>query len=246
MWMYRSLWLVFGLPVFVAVHTTAATHKTDAELAQELVGTWELPRHTRAISKRFLIFNADGTSKAVRFTNDRGSPRRAENDGPWHVNRGYLIRKITETARDIGTGGEVRGKIESIENGTLKVRYDDGHRDEMRKIGNLPSLPPLLESAATWTPELSAADRAEDQKAIASNPQPVYPTIARQKRIQGHGMFRLNLAKDGRVASIQIVKSTGSKILDDAAEKALRQWRFKPGAMAEKINVPIHFVLSRR
>jgi TonB family protein len=224
----------------------AATHKTDAELAKELIGTWELTRHRRGFSKRFLIFNADGTSKAIRLTNDRGSPRRAENEGTWRVSNGYIIREIAKTSHDPNTASNVRAQVDSIGNGIVKLRGDEGSRDEMRRIAHLPSLPPLLESAATWAPELSAAERAEYKKAIVSNPQPVYPTIARQKRIQGRGMFRLNVAKDGRVDSIQIVKSTGSKILDDSAEKALRQWRFKPGAMTGKINVPIDFVLSRR
>src|SRR5436190_11503856 len=215
-----------------AVKTVAiAAQKTDAELAQELIGTWELLSHRRGISRRFLSFNADGTSKAIRLTNDRGSPRRAENEGTWRVSHGYLVREVTKTIHDSDTPFKARSQIESIRNGIVKFRYDDSSKDEMRRIGQLPSLPPLLESAATWEPELSAAERAELRKAIVSSPQPVYPTIARQKRIQGRGIFRLNVTKEGRVDSIQIRKSTGSKILDDAAEKALRQWRFKPGEL---------------
>jgi len=59
-------------------------------------------------------------------------------------------------------------------------------------------------------------------------------------------MFMLNLAKDGKVESIQMLKSTGSKTLDDAAERALRQWRFKPGMAGLKVRVPINFVLTHR
>src|SRR5262245_4773960 len=196
-----------------------AAQKTDAELAQELIGTWELPGHRRGISRRFLRFNADGTSKAIRLTNVHGSPRRAENEGAWRVSHGYLVREVTKTIHDSDTPFKVRSQIESIGNRTVKLRNRDGDSDEMRRIDQLPSLPPLLESAATWEPELTAAERAEVKKATISSPQPVYPTIARQKRIQGSGMFRINVAKDGRVDSIQIVKSTGSKILNDAAEK---------------------------
>jgi hypothetical protein len=66
-----------------------AAHKTDSELAQALIGTWEFPGHRMGFSKRFLTFNADGTSKAIRLTDDLGSPRRAENDGTWRVTHGY-------------------------------------------------------------------------------------------------------------------------------------------------------------
>src|SRR5262249_49413455 len=149
-----------------------------------------------------------------------------------------------KTTHDINTPFNARSQIESINSGIVKSRYDDGRQEEMRRIGKLPRLPPLLESADTWAPELSAADRAEIKKWTISRPQPVYPTIALQKRIQGRGMFRLNVANDGRVNSFQIVKSTGSKTLDDAAETALRQWRFKPGTLTGKVNVPIDFSLS--
>jgi TonB family protein len=223
-----------------------ARHKTDAELTQGLIGTWELPRKRIGISKRFLTYNADGTSKAIRITNDRGFPRRAENEGTWRVNHGYLIREVAKTTHDVDTPFKVRAQIESIENGTVKLRYEDGHKDEMRRISHLPSLPPLLTSE-TWVPKLSAAESAaqsaEFKKAMISAPQPEYPISARQYRIQGSGMFRLNLAKDGKVDSLRVLKSTGNKTLDDAAEKALRQWRFKPGMM-QTLNVPINFVLS--
>ena len=73
-----------------AVQGVPALHKTDSELAQALIGTWEFLNHRMGFSKRFLIFNADGTSKAIRFTDDRGSPRRAENDGTWRVTNRYL------------------------------------------------------------------------------------------------------------------------------------------------------------
>ena len=225
----------------VVYTVTAAAHKTDSELAQALIGTWDLPRHRIGFSKRFLTFNADGTSKAIRITNDRGSPRRAENEGPWRVNHGYLIREIQKTTHDFDTPLKVRVQIESIENGTAKIRNENGGRDEMRRIGHLPNLPPLVVSAATWGPELSAAEAKE---VAVSRPQPDYPLAARQSRIQGSGIFRLVVAKDGRVASVQVRKSTGSKILDDAAEKALRQWRFKPGTMKEA-NVPINFRIPR-
>jgi TonB family protein len=223
----------------------ALTDKTDAELTKQLIGTWELPLHRRAISKRFLIYNADGTSKAIRLTNNLGSPRRLENEGTWRVSHGYLMRDVAKSTHDINTPFKVRCQIESIGNEIVKLRNEDGSRDELRRISQLPSLPPLLQSPATWVPEMSAAERAEIKKAVVSSPQPVYPTIARQRRIQGSGIFRLIVAVDGRVESIQIIQSTGSKILDDAAEKALRQWRFKPGALTGKVNVPISFTLTR-
>ena len=44
----------------------------------------------------------------------------------------------------------------------------------------------------------------------------------------------------GQVTSARILDSTGHKILDDAALKAFRQWRFKPGATSE-VHIPISY-----
>jgi hypothetical protein len=112
----------------------SAALKTDTELAQALIGTWEFLNHRIGFSKRFLIYNADGTSKAIRLTDDHGSPRRAENYGTWRVTHGYLIRKITDTTHDSGSPLTARVQIESIENGTAKFRKDNGGIDEMRRI----------------------------------------------------------------------------------------------------------------
>jgi tetratricopeptide (TPR) repeat protein len=48
--------------------------------------------------------------------------------------------------------------------------------------------------------------------------------------------------RSGQVTSARILDSTGHKILDDAALKAFRQWRFKPGATSE-IHIPISYVM---
>jgi len=224
-----------------------AAHKTDVELAATLVGTWEIFPSRIGVSKRFITFNADGTSKATAITtNDQGHPPgQVENEGRWHVSQGYLIREITKMTpafHNVHAPLKVRVKIESIENGTVKLRPEKGDWDEMHRVAQLPSFPPLITSKMWAVPELPAADI---KKVAISAPQPDYPIDARRKRIEGYGIFKLNVAKDGTVNSLQVLKSTGSKILDDAAERTLRQWRFKPGIL-KAIRVPINFALTHR
>jgi TonB family protein len=223
-----------------------AAHKTDAELTRALIGTWEIVPVRVGVSKRFITFNADGTSKATAITtNDRRHPPgRVENEGTWRVKQGYLIREITKLTppfHNVQASLKARLQIELIENGTVKLRAEKVSTDEMHRVAQLPTLPPLITSKM-WAaePELSTV---EFRKVAISTPQPVYPIEARQKRIEGSGMFNLTLAKDGKIASIQVLKSTGSKILDDAAETTLRQWRLKPGIL-EPVRVPINFSLT--
>lgn len=72
-------------------------------------------------------------------------------------------------------------------------------------------------------------------------PDPEYPAAAKQYRLSGDGWFRIDFTGAGRVTSVRVTKSTGSKILDDAAIKALLHWRFKPGLKVHCANLPISF-----
>lgn len=214
--------------------------KTDSQLTQALIGTWEYLNHRIGFSKRFLIYNADGTSKAIRFTDDRGAPRRAENNGTWRVTHGYLIRKITDTTHDSGSPFTAHVQIESIENGTAKFRRDNGRIDEMRRIDQLPSLPPLVTSKK-WVSKLAAADI---KAAKVATPQPDYPLAARKQHWTGVGDFACHIRADGTVASVDVIRSTGHQMLDQAAITALRHWRFQPGKVESPINVPVSFRMN--
>jgi protein TonB len=222
---------------------TAAAHKTDVELAQALIGTWEAVFTRIGYSKIFLMFNADSTRKGIRITNDHGFPGRTETDGTWRVSHGFLIQQVMK-ATPSGSGAfrtpfTLRHHIESIENGRATFQDEKGHNDEWRSIGHLPSPPPLITSGE-WAPNISAA---EVKRMAISTPRPNYPINARARRIKGNGIFTLVLTDTGEVSSIQVLKSTGSEVLDDAAEKALRKWHFKPEIAPKKINVPINFTL---
>ena len=76
-------------------------------------------------------------------------------------------------------------------------------------------------------------------------PKPEYPNEARAKSWGGSGVVLLNVdTKKGLVISARMLKSTGHKVLDDAALNSFRQWRFKPGASAPKVEVPITFTTT--
>jgi TonB family protein len=69
------------------------------------------------------------------------------------------------------------------------------------------------------------------QKWVIQAPQPDYPLEARQRHATGGGIFVLRVQiKSGRVKGVEVARSTGHAILDAAAVKALRQWRFKADA----------------
>jgi TonB family protein len=84
-----------------------------------------------------------------------------------------------------------------------------------------------------------AAD-APKAKLLAA-PRPVKTPEASSQHLAGAGIFVLQLdMATGRVVSVAIQKSTGERLLDQCAVKALRQWRAAPGAV-HTIKLPVVF-----
>jgi TonB family protein len=79
--------------------------------------------------------------------------------------------------------------------------------------------------------------------AALSAPPPQYPLEARRSRWQGSGVYSISIRANGTVRSVEVRKSTGHPVLDQAATVALQQWRFRPGSVKE-VRVPLTFVMQ--
>jgi TonB family protein len=80
------------------------------------------------------------------------------------------------------------------------------------------------------------------QSFMVSMPWPEYPAEARAKHITGSGKFDVIVRSEtGVVIRVDIIRSTGSKLLDDAAVKALSRWRARPRTKLAHITVPVTF-----
>ena len=63
--------------------------------------------------------------------------------------------------------------------------------------------------------------------------RPKYPKDAQGYYPKGSGIVRMEVDKNsGLVKSARMEKTTGNKVLDDAALQACNQWRFKPGTVS--------------
>jgi TonB family protein len=83
---------------------------------------------------------------------------------------------------------------------------------------------------------------AEMRGIMTSNPDPKYPLSARVARQKGRGLFRLYVRKQtGEVTRVEVAKTTGYHLLDQAALTALRQWRLRPGTRYDGLIVPVTF-----
>jgi protein TonB len=82
-----------------------------------------------------------------------------------------------------------------------------------------------------------------------NNPKPSYPRLSKRMGEQGEVRLRVLVAVDGRVASVQLSRSSGFERLDEAALDSVKQWRFKPATQGGEpletwVEVPVKFVLE--
>jgi len=85
--------------------------------------------------------------------------------------------------------------------------------------------------------------------AYLRNPAPPYPAAARWLRLQGTATVRVLVSLDGRPMTLRLEKTSGARILDDAALKAVKHWLFVPARhgsepVAAEIDVPVRFRLN--
>ena len=85
---------------------------------------------------------------------------------------------------------------------------------------------------------------------LISNPKPiVYPRWAVQQGWQGDFAIALEVLADGSLGRYMVMHSTGHKILDDAATKAVLAWSFHPAMkngnpIVECVQIPVRFQLQ--
>jgi len=103
-----------------------------------------------------------------------------------------------------------------------------------------------VSAAAAQSPSLAVRHTAGKGKALAIYaPPPRYPTDARGRRPTGRGIVVMTIdQKTGWVTSARMEKSTGSKLLDEAAVEAFSKWRFKPGTVRH-VHSPITFTVGQ-
>lgn len=93
-------------------------------------------------------------------------------------------------------------------------------------------------------------DRDPDyQAAYLKNPPPAYPMVARRMGWQGRVVLNVEVLASGQPGQVELHQSSGHDVLDNAAIKAVRGWRFvaarQGGQAVDKwFLVPIPFILK--
>nr|HDM59044.1 energy transducer TonB [Bacillota bacterium] len=106
-----------------------------------------------------------------------------------------------------------------------------------------------------FQPQLSVEEMVFELSEVDQPPRPLvkvpplYPLSARAKGIEGNVVLVFVVQADGSVSDIEVEESFPGKIFVDAALRAVRQWRFKPGTkdgqpVATRVRLPVRFQLE--
>lgn len=101
--------------------------------------------------------------------------------------------------------------------------------------------------AATPAPPTYQAPTAEAQG--LNNSAPAYPPTSRKKREQGVVWLQVHVGVQGELLELKLKTSSGFSRLDDAALRAVKQWRFQPALQHGKpvdawYDLPVRFSLT--
>ena len=85
--------------------------------------------------------------------------------------------------------------------------------------------------------------------AYLRNPKPAYPGLAQRRGMQGVVLLLVEVSAKGYPTTVKVKKTSGFMLLDKAALKAVRSWRFAPAKrgslpVAASVEVPIRFTLN--
>jgi protein TonB len=100
------------------------------------------------------------------------------------------------------------------------------------------------------TPRAASKTVNVPQPVVIRNTPPVYPEVARRAGWEGRATVRVEVSAEGLPMSVTLEKSSGYGVLDQAALRAVKTWRFQPRmmggvAMRGTVDVPVNFTLSR-
>ena len=93
----------------------------------------------------------------------------------------------------------------------------------------------LLTSTPSWTAEIGGRDKTGAEVRVSSclipariikSVRPKYSPAAKEAKIEGPVVLQVIVGKNGRAKEIHTL--SGHPLLAEAAERAVRQWRFRP------------------
>ena len=84
---------------------------------------------------------------------------------------------------------------------------------------------------------------AASDRAVKNKVPPVYPELAKRMKISGVVKVQATVDADGKVVGVKSLN--GNSALQNAAEEAVRKWKFVPGAGTDTVDVDVNFAMAQ-
>jgi len=81
---------------------------------------------------------------------------------------------------------------------------------------------------ASSTPAMMSQSELEPVQ-VLKRVAPIYPAIAKARRLSGTVTVQIVVGKDGKASNLQFI--SGPPVFRDAAFDAVKQWQFKPAKL---------------
>jgi TonB family protein len=116
-----------------------------------------------------------------------------------------------------------------------------GYYRDARKAGPSPGSP----SGGSSPPSDSTPQQTARKPKFLYAPHPTYPPGPDKMHVTGSGRFKITFDERGNAKSVEIVQSTGNRVLDGNTIKTLKRWRVAPGSPFYVV-VPIDYRQKRQ
>ena len=83
---------------------------------------------------------------------------------------------------------------------------------------------------------------AANERAVKTKIPPVYPELARRMKIRGIVKVEATVDGDGKVMGVKTL--SGNSALQNAAEEAVRKWKFAAGDGTATVDVDVTFAMT--
>jgi TonB family protein len=100
-------------------------------------------------------------------------------------------------------------------------------RSTCSKVLVLGAVALFLAASADLAQQSTNFSTEEGKRKVKTKVTPVYPELANRMRIVGKVKLDVTIAPDGRVRNVKLIG--GNPVLAQAAQDALKEWKFYPG-----------------
>lgn len=113
----------------------------------------------------------------------------------------------------------------------------------------MPATEKQQEAVKTMPRPSQGTIRTKSKPGYFQNQPPKYPQLAKQMHQEGLVLLMVAVDRKGMPVKVEVIQSSGYQLLDQAALKAVRRWRFQPERIGDrpiesKMVIPIRFRLE--